>query len=266
MNDIITIRASSLPELFDCPARWESKYVYKRFLPRSGAAQVGTAIHKSTAVYDCSTLNGTYLTLDDAAGAAVDAIHHPEEDISWDDITRQQAESIALALHSRYCKEIAPNQNYIGVEVTCTKLEITDLGLALTGTTDRIAEHEHKGLGIVDLKSGKTAVNAQGQVKTAGHLGQVGVYELLTSQELGQKITAPAQIIGMQTGKTAAGQRVAVAEIHNASDILIGDEEQPGLLELASKVLHSGLFFGNPKSQLCNVKYCPAYGTCRFRG
>ena len=36
---MITIRASSLPDLFDCPARWEAKYINQMRLPTSGAAQ-----------------------------------------------------------------------------------------------------------------------------------------------------------------------------------------------------------------------------------
>lgn len=40
-------------------------------------------------------------------------------------------------------------------------------------------------------------------------------------------MTAPAQVIGMQTGKTAKAQRVAMGEVENASPILLGDEFSP---------------------------------------
>lgn len=143
---------------------------------------------------------------------------------------------------------------------------IADLGIELTGTTDRVRISPEGGMGIADIKTGATAVNAQGQLKTAGHTAQLAVYELLASQTLGRPMDAPAQIIGMQTGKTEKAQRVATAQVESTSLALVGDEFSPGLLEMAAKVLHSGLFYGNPRSQLCGVKYCPAYGTCRFRG
>ena len=39
----------------------------------------------------------------------------------------------ALALHRRYCADIAPQQTYRAVEATCEALTISDLGITLTG-------------------------------------------------------------------------------------------------------------------------------------
>lgn len=264
MSGLITVRASSLSELFDCPARFEAKHIKGLRRPRSAAAQLGTAIHASTAVYDESRMTGQGITADEAAGALVDAIHKPAEDVDWEEDSPKTAEKIGLALHRLYCDEIAPVQDYRGVEVTCERLEITDLGIALTGTTDRVRVTPD-GLGIADLKTGKTAVGADGAVATKGHAIQAAVYELLASAAMGLPITAPAQIIGMQTGKTAKGQRVGTGEIASARNILLGDDEAPGLLEYASKILKSGDFYGNPGSRLCSEKFCPAFGICRFR-
>ena len=136
--EIVAIRASSLPELFDCPARWEAKHLCGRRLPRSAAAQLGTAVHAGAAVFDVQRILGSPITPDDAAGEVVDAIHHPKEDVDWGEDSPREAERIALALHGLYCRNIAPARNYVAVEATCERLEITDLGLALTGTTDRI--------------------------------------------------------------------------------------------------------------------------------
>lgn len=264
---MINIRASSLPDLFDCPARWEARNLLGMTMPTSGAAQLGTAVHKSTAVYDGAVLAGSPVSADDAAGAAVDAIHQSEYDVEWDDdLNKGVAEQIAVSLHHKYCKLISPSQKYVGVEVACERLEITDLGIALTGTTDRVRLTEDGEIGIADLKTGATAVSAQGEVKTAGHVAQLAVYELLASQAIGQQLTAPAQVVGLQTGKTEKAQRVAVAEVEAPSQLLVGDESCPGLLQIASSLLHKGLFFGNPRSMLCSAKYCPAYGSCRFRG
>ncbi|HWK72210.1 MAG TPA: PD-(D/E)XK nuclease family protein [Burkholderiaceae bacterium] len=262
---IITIRASSLGELFDCPARWAAKHIEGRFLPSSGAAQLGTAVHAGTALFDASRLPGeSPVTVDDAAGVVVDAIHKPEFEVDWAEDKPQDAERIALALHTKYCKEVAPTQDYAAVEIACEKLEISDLGIALTGTTDRVRRTDD-GFGISDIKTGKTAVSADGTVKTAGHAFQMGVYELLAEFASGLPITCPAQIIGLNTGKTAAAQRAGLGEIEGTREVLLGDGDTPGVLENASRLIHSGAFYGNPRSMLCNPKYCPNFQTCKFR-
>jgi RecB family exonuclease len=263
--NIISIRASSLAELFDCPARWAAKHIDGMRGPRSAAAQLGTAVHAGTAVFDASRLpGGSPVSADDAAGALVDAIYRPDEDVEWDETAPAEAERIALALHARYCSTIAPIQVYRGVEVHCEKLELPDLGIALTGTTDRVRETP-AGIGIADLKTGGRAVGADGQVVTQGHAVQLGVYELLAENAMGISITAPAQIVGLNTGKTAAAQRVGTGEVFDARAVLVGTDEQPGLLEHASRIIHSGSFYGNSKSVLCSAKYCPAHPACRFK-
>lgn len=260
------IRASSLGELFDCPARWAAKHLDGKTMPRSAAAQLGTAVHAGTAAFDSSRLpGGSPISADDAAGALVEAIHHPEEDVDWDDTAPRDAERIALALHARYCTDIAPTQTYLGVEVRCERLYIPDLDIALTGTTDRVRATQ-RGHGISDLKTGGKAVGTDGRAVTQGHGAQLGVYELLAEHAMGLRITEPAQIVGMQTGKTAAAQRVGVGEVPNARAALVGTDEQPGLLEHASRLIKSGAFYGNPKSYLCSGRYCPAHPTCPYKG
>ncbi len=265
MKSIVTVRASALKTLMDCPARFEAVHIHGLRMPRNGKAQLGTAIHASTARFDSSTIAGEGLTADECTGALVDAIHRPEEEVEWDeDLGAKDAEAIGRALHTKYCEEIAPTQDYAAVEVKCERLEITDLGLALTGTTDRIRKTE-SGFGIVDLKSGKQAVGADGTVATAGHAVQLGVYELLAENASGVAITEPAQIIGLQTGKTAKAQRVGTGTVHSAREMLVGTQEQPGVLEHASQLIHRAIFFGNPSSNLCHEKYCPIFKTCQFR-
>ncbi len=260
----VIIRASSLGALFDCPARWAAIHLDGKRMPTSGKAMLGKAVHASTAVFDQSVIDGSGITISEAAAAAVDVIHKPDEEVAWDDDSPSDAESIALSLHQKYCTVIAPKQIYSAVEVQCDALEITDLGITLTGTTDRVRATED-GFGIADLKTGKTAVNADGVVATKGHSYQQGVYELLAEKGSGLPITAPAQIIGMNTAKTEKSQRVATAEIHGARELLVGDEESPGVLQMASKLVHSGDHWGNPKSMMCHEKYCPIYQACKFR-
>lgn len=262
--DVVSIRASSLGELLDCPARWEAKQLLGMRLPSTDAARLGTAIHASTAVYDASVLRGDQITVDEAAAAAVDTIHAADEDVIWEDWTPKAAEATAIALHTRYCNEIAPTQAYVAVEAQCEALEITDLGIALTGTTDRVRATD-AGYGIVDLKSGKNAVRADGTVDSAKHALQLGVYELMAAFSTDLPMHAAPQIVGLQTGKTERAQRVAVAEVPSAREVLVGSDEQPGVLAYASRIVHSGLFYGNPRSTLCSPKFCPRFNACPFR-
>lgn len=264
MGQIVTIRASSLGRLFDCPASWAATHIYGKRLPSSGKATLGKAVHASTAVYDQSALDGAGITAEEAASAAVDAIYQPDEEVIWDEEKPQEVEKIALSLHRKYCDQIAPRQSYAAVEIRCDGLQITDLGLALTGTTDRIVCTE-EGYGIADIKTGKAAVGADGKVKTAGHAYQMGVYELLAEHGSGLPITAPAEIIGLNTAKTDAAQRVGTGQIEGAREVLLGDENGPGILQMAAAIVHSGNFYGNPKSMMCHPRYCPEYPTCKFR-
>lgn len=260
----LIIRASSLGGLFDCPARWEATHLRGLRMPSNSKATLGRAVHASTAVFDQSTIDGAGITIDEAACAAVDAIHRPDEEVLWEDDSPHDAEKIAVSLHKKYCTVIAPTQKYTAVEVQCERLDIADLGIALTGTTDRIRETSD-GFSIVDLKAGKAAVGADGSVKTQGHAYQMGVYELLAEQASGVPITGAAQIIGMNTAKTEASQRIGTGEILGAREVLLGDGKSAGVLEMASKLVHSGYFYKNPKSMLCHRSYCPIYQTCKFR-
>ncbi len=276
---IVTVRASALPDFLDCAARAEAKHLLGKKCPQGAPSLLGTALHRSTAVYDTSVLTGQGLKIGEAAAAAVDAIQHPDEEVVYsEDDSPHQLEDIALALHHRYCTEIAPKQNYVAVEVKCDRLEFTDIGLALTGTTDRVRKtlsadslldpdpDQFSGFGISDLKSGKTAVRADGHVETKGHRYQIGVYELLAEHGSGLKITQGGEIIGLQVAKTERGQRVARSEpIRGARDVLIGTSDSPGVLEIVARQIHEGLFPGNPRSMLCGEKYCPIFNTCKFR-
>lgn len=271
--DIVTIRASSLPELFDCAARWESKYINGNRMPSSSNAILGSAVHAGTALFDEHIMLEKPISIDDATGVVVDTINKPDEDVEWGDDSKKSAENIAIALHTLYCRDISPKQKYFAVEAKCERLEIKDIGIALTGRLDRIHMVEvgyfdgeiDYNLGLTDIKTGIQAVSADGKVKTQGHTAQVAVYELLAEQSLNIEILAPAQIIGLQVAKTAKGQRAGIGNISGGRELLLGDDENKGLLVHASNIVHSGLFVGNPKSMMCHAKYCPIYNICRFR-
>jgi len=259
---MINIRASSLGEIFDCPARWEAKNLLNIRHPSNGKAQLGTAIHAGTAAYDQAALDGSPITVDAAAGELVSVLHSTDYEVDWSEDSPKDAEKVGLILLTKYCAEIAPLQDYVGVEVKCEQLEITDLGISLSGTTDRIRRVGDE-LGISDLKSGGRAVGSDGKAVTAGHGAQLAVYELLAETQSGNPLTLPAQIVGLQTAKTTA--RVGFGEIPNVRAALIGTEDEPGLLHHAAGIIHSGRFYGNPKSMLCSPKFCPKHPTCKFK-
>ena len=102
-------------------------------------------------------------------------------------------------------------------------------------------------------------------MKTQGHAAQMAVYELLAEHSTGIPITEPAQIIGLQVAKTDKGRRVATGEIEGGRELLLGDEESPGLLRHASVMVQTGTFPGNPRSMMCHEKYCPVYSRCKWR-
>lgn len=262
---MFNIRASSLPDLLDCPARWEAKYIQGKKLPSGPEAILGTAVHAGTALYDAQALQGSPISIDDAAGVVVDTIQHPDDDVDWGDARPAEVESTALGLHALYCTQVAPTVSFKAVELTCDALEIEDLDICLTGTTDRVYEDEWGNLGIADIKTGKAVVGTDGSVKAGKYATQVAVYELLAATSLQAPITAPAQIFGLQAAKTAKGQRAGIGTVECARDLLLGDETSPGILELVSNMLKAGAFWGNARSMLCAPKFCPIYAACKWR-
>lgn len=262
-----TIRASSWPSLFDCSLRWYFGSVLGMRLPASGKARLGTALHRSTAVYDTAAIASDAPDLDAACAAVVETIEAPNEDVQWDDDLRPDAAiGIGIALTKKYAEKIAPHQHYRAVEVDCNGLDIrTDDGIVrLVGTTDRVRVTDDGREGISDIKSGRTAVSADGRANTKGHHLQTGIYRLMAENALGRPLDAPDQIIGLNTAKTDAAQRVAVGEIRDSRRPLVGDEDTPGLIELAARMLRSGIFPPNPKSTMCSAKYCAGYHKCKF--
>jgi hypothetical protein len=257
------IRASSLGELFDCARRWEAKHLRGLRLPSNGAAHLGTSIHAGASAYDAARLRGAPIAVDDATGVLVDTLHRPDEEVAWGDLSPGKVEPIARALLAGYCTTIAPTHDYIAVEARADDLTIAVAGvlLTLTGTVDRIRRTPDGALGIADLKSGKTAVATDGSVAAGKHAPQLGAYEILAQHAIGRPMEAPAEVIGLQTNGKA---RVGSGHIDRPRNLLLGTEDQPGLLELAAGILRAGVFPPNPSSMICHPKYCPAYSTCPF--
>lgn len=262
-----TIRASSWPSLFDCSLRFYYREIMGLKMPASGKSRLGSALHRATAVYDTPRLTGQAPNLTEACDALIETIEKPDEDVTWDDdFQPATAEAIGLALTKKYAEKIAPTREYRAVEIHCEAMDIaTDAGVVrITGTTDRVRATEDGREGISDIKSGSRAVSPDGRADTKGHHLQTGVYRLLAEHALERPLDAPDEIIGLNTAKTDAAQRVGTAEIRDSRTPLVGYDEVPGLIELAGRMLKTGSFPPNPRSVLCSPKFCPGYSKCRF--
>ncbi|QFY42956.1 PD-(D/E)XK nuclease family protein [Candidatus Methylospira mobilis] len=264
----ITVRASSWAGLFDCAMKWEGVHLLGMKNTIGLRAALGTAIHAGTAVFDQARISGDSLTIDDAAGVLVDKLRDPENeyDPARDDLSVKDAERIGISLLSKYCAEVAPNYDYVSVEMETKPLVIdcgSDIHVRLTGTLDRARVHKHKdgAIGITDLKSGSNAVQKKAAV-TKGHGAQIGTYELLFEHSTGTEISAPGEIIGLKTKGTP---EIGYGEINNAKRVMVGTEDQPGLIEFAADMFRTGRFYPNPKSLLCSEKYCARYKSCPFK-
>ena len=278
--DKAKIRASSWAEMFDCPLRWASKNLAGERLPSTAPAQIGTAVHKSTAVYDESRVDGIdYVSIDDAADVAVETIRKPDEEVDWMGVNENKAIEIAVGCHTKYCSEIGAHMEYAAVEQTLEDMTIDvplsggrSVELTLTGTLDRIRREAEEfmqetsagevpvfreAFGICDVKTGARAVSQS----ASRHKAQLGVYELLASQTQFQ-ISLPAQILALQT---SSNYDAAVHEVPGAAEMLLGTPEDPGLITFAADMIEREQFFGNANSFLCNEKYCPHYKVCKFR-
>jgi hypothetical protein len=262
----LTVRASSWGALFDCSYKWYGEQVLKMRNASGLRAHLGTAIHAGTAAFDASRMPGMApASLDDAAGVFVDTLHHPERDVDYsqDDLSTREAERIGLSLVTRYCAEVSPLFDFRGVEMTLQPLEIDCGGgvtVRLTGSMDRarlVAALD--GLVIQDIKTG-TRVIEDGKVKLKGRAPQLGTYELMVEHGEGLA-TSGAQITAMQT---TSKPQVAVSPIFNATRVMVGTDDAPGLIELAAEMFRSGLFPPNPQSPLCAAKYCARWATCPY--
>ena len=241
--NVFTVRASSWGRLFDCAHAWEGTHILGMRKASGMRALLGTAVHAGTAAYDRARLEGTPCTPDDAAGVLIDELRNPVQDVdlTQDGLSIDEAERIALTVLVKYCAEVAPKFHYIDVETTLDPLDI-DCGqgmtVRLTGTMDRarVAETEG-GIVVPDVKTG-TRVLADGKAVTQGRAAQTGTYQLMYEQTKNVR-TVGSQIIALSTsGRPAA----AVSPVFDARRVMVGQADQPGLLEHAAAMFRTGLF------------------------
>lgn len=262
------MRASSLSTLWDCPARFKAEQLEGKRLPSGAAATIGTAIHAGAAVFDTQRMEGRIASVEDATDAAAQSVREARDGTRWDDCRPAEAIDKAVSLTNAYCQDIAPTFTYRKVEVKLNSLDVqTSNGVVIrfTGHIDR-ERAEGDQLGVCDLKSGANIIAADGSVKVAAAAGQLAVYEMLTllsDHTMQEQHLLPAQIIALPTaGKHAP--RVATLNKQPYS-LLIGDEQNKGLIEIAAAMYKNDIFFGNPRSMCCTPKFCAAFDQCRWR-
>jgi hypothetical protein len=264
MNRVIPIRASSFGNLFSCAHRWEAEHILGMRRPSSLRAHLGTSIHAGTAAFDQATIDGSPLSVTDAVDATMEVFDKPRQETDMRDerLPVKEAARIAVQLTMKYCREIAPTMEYVAVEMALDPLEIETHGVVirLTGNMDRarVSKTEY-GHVIPDLKSGSRLIR-DGQVIIHGRAPQVGTYELLYTHTTCEP-TAGGQIIALQTTSKC---ETGVSKVFDAKSILVGDDENPGLIEVAGLMLSTGSFPPNTASPLCSERYCVRYKTCRF--
>lgn len=264
--DTIKVRASSWGQLFNCAYAWEGVHLLGMRSPSSPRALLGTAVHAGTAVFDTARVMGQPISPFDAAEALVDTLRHPREDISWrgSDISQNDAERIALALHTDYCTRWSPRYEFKAVELTTTPLVIDCGGetfVELTGTLDRSRVIASTGLDrIGDVKTGRNAV-ADGVAKTAPHRAQVGTYRLLYEHTTGRETDDVSEIIGL---KTAGKPEIATGTMTGAKELMTGTDEFVGLIEIGAQMFRTGLFPPNPQAFTCSARYCARWSKCRY--
>jgi hypothetical protein len=253
---VTTVRASSWGSLFDCAFRWEGEHLLGIRKPAGLRAQLGTAVHASTATFDIGRLPGeSPVTVDDAAGIFVDTLHHPDREVDYgqDDITVSEAERIGLGMHTMYCIDLSPRFKFRSVEQKLDPLDI-DVGagqvVRLTGTMDRArVATTDTGIVIPDVKTGARVVE-KGEAKIKGRSAQLGTYQLMYEQTE-QVITAGAQVLAIQA---STKPQVAASRVFDAKRVMVGTDQQPGLIEIGAQMFRTGLFPPNPQSMLCSPK------------
>ncbi len=270
MSEIVRIRASSWGTLFDCAYKWEAENILGMTKPSSGRAHLGTSMHKSTAAIDTRQMNNDPMSIDEAIDIFLDSIENPDEEVDWkhDDLAITDARHIGIKLNDMYLNEWSHKFNFLSVEKEIGAIDInTDQGviIRLTGRMDRIriiSTNEGTRKSIVDVKTGKAAVSG-GKATTKGKGAQLGVYEILEEEESGEACNGPAGIIGMQTSKNP---KIALGSIDQPRKLLLGDDQNEGMISMAGKMLKSGLFTPNPSSMLCDKKWCARWNSCIYHG
>lgn len=250
----VTVRASSVAELVDCPLRWATKYLDGRTMPQTPPAVIGTAVHASSASFDRGEGNAHQ-----TAEIAADLVLHPEGETRWLDISKYKAVENAINAHLSYCRDVAPRFEFTHIEEKLDPLSVSiddKVIIEFTGTLDRTRKYMDDVSIVCDVKSGQRVLSQN----MSKHKAQLGVYIMLASKKLGKIYIKTADILQIQTNGKAG--------VHVSSDpykVLVGEPGHNGIIHYMANMFYNGDYIGNPSSMMCSEKYCPRYNDCFFR-
>jgi hypothetical protein len=275
MNYTTTLRVSSLSGYPDCPRRGATRLIWAeiaeagfrlRYLPRSIAAIVGTAVHRGAAVsLDEKARTGKLPSRDFAVAASRDGLDNALDfaEVTFDGPngpTHNMRDAVdqTIAMTIAYHAVVAPAIEPIIVEERL-EAEIAP-GLILSGQPDLVAREPGA---VRDLKTGVRM--------PASFAPQLGGYSLLArthglpieraSIDFVQRVRRdkPQPKPTSNTAVIVQAEVAATAIIdHIARDLEVfrkGDERR------GIKRREPWAFLANPSSTLCSPKYCPAFGT-----
>lgn len=266
---MIYIRASILPMYFDCPRRSASQlfgrevesFDYKlKWVPKGIAAIVGTAAHESAGhVVDNLVDRGDRGKLGDATEKGIVRYRQEfEKGAEFDDTTpnNNHAEKQIGMLARSYFHEIAPGLDLVSVEREIKLKAQVDRDTVISGHIDYNSEET-----IRDLKTGRPG----------GYLSQLGGYSLLRNSNGYNK--AGALYID-HLPRTPIAKAYPGARVIRADRFLCEEAAYSVIVAIQNSYndfMKSGkawAFPANPKSMLCNPKYCRAYDTkfCKLGG
>lgn len=266
-GNVFSVRASSWGSLFDCAHRWEGQVLLGMNGPSGLRAQLGTAVHAGSAVFDSARAAGKPPSLDAAIDEFTRVLRQPDREVDYsrDNITEREAEVIGIKALQLYCREISPLFTFVAVEATLEPMLIDcggGLTIRLTGSMDRARVCDGvagNGDVIADLKTGSTVI-VDGQAVTKGRAAQVGTYQLMHEQTTGRR-TVGGQILALSTGRQP---EAAISRVWDARRVMVGTEDMPGLIDHAAAMFRSGLFPPNPQSSLCSERYCGRWASCLY--
>lgn len=265
---MIKIRISALPFYLDCPRRAAAGlFNYQMKLagfdvpkyPPLVSGAVGHGAHAGASyIVDTLSTRGFLPKLDNAAEYAIVEYRKEIEDgIRYDPITpnNNDAEEQLQVLARSYYHEIAPKLDVTGIRTERKFQAQMGQDALITGRLDYCTPRQ-----IRDLKTGREG----------SFIAQLGGYSLLnksnagTADQLLVDFTPRVAVSKPYPGAKSINYILAIAEetAYNVIKKIVRD---------ANEFIETGdpwAFSANPKSMLCNPKYCSCYGTafCKLGG
>lgn len=252
MDEIITIRPSSLSSFLNCPYQWMRVHLYgERTIP-SARAVIGTSIHKSAEVmWNEAILTGKKdLNISKAEDIAVAEYEElsKQDAISFDDVDPFDAARIVASGAKAFMQDIAPITD---IPDAVEKRYSFDLGhnIRVSGSCDYVKDNI-----LGDIKSTKR------KPATAHYLLQQSCYAIL--RDMNNEPTTTALIQAVVFGKETRGEVIEL-ELDKAKAKYVVNHMAEKIKIWKQDVVDEKMLFGcNTEWYLCSPKYCSLHGKC----